>query len=58
VDKLLVSIDEAAHALSISKHTVIKYVKAGIVRSVKLGSRRLISSVELQRLATEGLGRQ
>ena len=52
---LLLSIDDAASALSISKHTVIKWVKAGVIPSVKVGSRRLISSDDLRRIATEGL---
>jgi excisionase family DNA binding protein len=53
--QLLVSIDEAARVLSMSKHTIIKWVKAGIVPSVKVGSRRLIAYADLQRITTEGL---
>jgi excisionase family DNA binding protein len=49
------SVDDAASALSISKHTVIKWVKSGVIPSVKIGSRRLISSEDLKRIATEGL---
>jgi excisionase family DNA binding protein len=52
---LLMSVDDAASALSISKHTVIKWVKSGVIPSVKIGSRRLISSEDLKRIATEGL---
>jgi excisionase family DNA binding protein len=52
---LLVSIDEAASALRLSKHTIIKWMKLGIIPSVKLGSRRLISSDDLKRIARDGL---
>ena len=52
---LLMSVDDAASALSIAKHTVIKWVKSGVIPSVKIGSRRLISSEDLKRIATEGL---
>jgi len=52
---LLMSIEDSAKTLSISKHTVIKWVKTGVIPSVNVGSRRLISSDDLQRIATEGL---
>jgi excisionase family DNA binding protein len=52
---LLMSIDDAASALSMSKHTIIKWVKSGVIPSVKVGSRRMISSDDLKRIATEGL---
>jgi excisionase family DNA binding protein len=55
MQKLLVSIEEAAAALSISKWTVRKYIDSGAIQTVKLGARRLISSGELERLAREGL---
>jgi excisionase family DNA binding protein len=54
-EKLLVSIDEAASALSISKWTVRKYVDAGSIQTVRIGTRRLIAAAELERLAMEGL---
>jgi excisionase family DNA binding protein len=53
--QLLVSIDDAARALSLSKHTIIKWVKTGVIPSVKVGSRRLIIFAELERIANEGL---
>jgi excisionase family DNA binding protein len=52
---LLVTIDDAARTLSMSKHTIIKWVKSGAAPSVKVGSRRLIEFAELQKVATEGL---
>jgi excisionase family DNA binding protein len=55
MDPLLVSIDDAARVLAMSKYTIIKWVKTGLIPSVKVGSRRLISSVDLERIATEGL---
>jgi excisionase family DNA binding protein len=55
MQKLLVSIEEAADVLSISKWTVRKYIDSGAIQTVKLGTRRLISSAELERLAKEGL---
>jgi excisionase family DNA binding protein len=55
MQKLLVSIDEASDALSISKWTLRKYIASGVVRTVKMGTRRLVSHAELERLASEGL---
>jgi hypothetical protein len=55
VPSVLNHTEDSARALSISKHTVIKWVKAWVVSSVKVGSRRLILFAELQRIATEGL---
>ena len=49
-----VSIDDAARVLRFCRHTIIKWVKAGVIPSVKLGSRRLIAFAELERIATEG----
>ena len=42
-EKLLVSPDEAADRLSITRRRVFELIKRGELRSVKLGKRRLIS---------------
>lgn len=39
---LSVSVDEAAHLLGVSRSTLFTLLEAGTIRSVKVGSRRLI----------------
>lgn len=53
--KLLFSSEEAADALSLSPWTIRGYAKSGLISSVKLGTRRLIHSAEIERIAKEGI---
>lgn len=55
-DLQLFSIPQFAdRAGGVSRWTIIKWIKDGRVRSVKLGSRRLIPVSELRRVCKEGL---
>lgn len=47
-------IDEAAAFLRISERHLYRLIDGGKARSFKLGRRRLIADVEVQRLAREG----
>lgn len=55
MQKQLFSIQEAAEALSLSPWTIRGYAKSGLVSSVKIGTRRLIHSAEIERIAKEGI---
>ena len=54
IDRLL-SLEDAAGMCSVSIWTIRKWVNKGKIKSIKLGSRRLIPKSELQRLTSEGL---
>ena len=51
----LLSLEDAAGICSVSIWTIRKWVTKGKIKSIKLGSRRLIPKSELQRLTSEGL---
>ena len=53
--KLLFSVEEAASVLSISPWTVRSHIKRGSIPTVRIGDRQLITTVTLNRIATEGL---
>ena len=53
--RLQYSIDEAAMLLSISKHTVIRDIRLGRIRTTRYGKRQLIPKDELLRVASEGM---
>jgi len=48
--KRLLSIDETAELLGISKWTVRAWIQQGRLASVKLGSRRLLAQAEIDRV--------
>ena len=50
-----VSIDQAAAMLSLSKHTVRKYEREGLIKSTRVGTRVLIPISEINRIAKEGI---
>ena len=53
-EKLLNSKIEAAFALGVSPRTMDNLIARKLVRSVKIGGRRLIHEQEIQRLAKNG----
>ncbi|MFP5265130.1 MAG: helix-turn-helix domain-containing protein [Blastocatellia bacterium] len=54
LDRLL-SLERTAQLLSVSIWTVRKWVSIGRIKSVKIGSRRLVAKSEVQRITSEGL---
>ena len=52
--KALHSVREAAERLSISSDVVRQKIKAGDIRSVRIGRRVLVSAEEISRIAREG----
>ena len=54
LDRLL-SLERTAQLLSVSIWTIRKWVSIGRIKSVKIGSRRLIPKSEVQRITSEGL---
>jgi excisionase family DNA binding protein len=48
-------IEQAAFLLSLSPHTVRKYVQEGRIKSTKLGSRRVVLSSTIAQILREGL---
>jgi excisionase family DNA binding protein len=53
-EKLVLSVNQAARALSMSPWTVRAYITAGKLRAVRIGRRVLIEPSELERLITAG----
>jgi excisionase family DNA binding protein len=53
--RLLYPIEEGAALLGISKHTLIRDIRRGLVKTTRYGKRVLIPKVELFRLAAEGV---
>jgi excisionase family DNA binding protein len=51
--KLAVSVEQAAHMLSIGRTTMFEIIGLGAVRTVKIGARRLVPVAELQRYVSE-----
>jgi excisionase family DNA binding protein len=54
-NRLGYSVTEAASVLGMAPSGLWRWIALGKIRSVKIGSRRIISALELQRLLTEGL---
>jgi excisionase family DNA binding protein len=52
MEQLLVSIEDAAKALSLSPWTLRAWATQGRLETVKLGRRRLVKKSELDRLAS------
>ena len=50
------SIGDSADTLGVSKFTVRRLIKKGLIKSVNVGARILISEAELERVASEGVG--
>lgn len=55
--KLLFTYPEAAQILSISMHTVKKYVRLKKIETVPMGRAKRIHRTEIERVAKEGLRR-
>ncbi|HGM6067147.1 helix-turn-helix domain-containing protein [Stenotrophomonas sp. AR026] len=55
LDPLLHRIPDACRRLSVSRTTLYELIKAGEIRSVKIGTRSLIPEVDLQRVLTSRL---
>lgn len=55
VPRLAWSVEEAAEILGISRRTIYELLRAGTLRSVKIGSRRLIRQSDLEEFLL-GLG--
>jgi excisionase family DNA binding protein len=51
VDPLLVSVEEGAAVLGLSRAVMYRLLKAGELRSIKVGSRRLLHVDELRSFA-------
>lgn len=56
IDKLTLSIEEAAHAIGLSPWTIRKYVALGKLKATHIGRRVLIEPCELRRLIDAGRG--
>jgi excisionase family DNA binding protein len=52
----LISVKDAAKALGVSVYTVRRLISASQIKSVHIGSRVLVSSVEVERIKREGTG--
>lgn len=50
---LLVSVPEAGRRLSVGRSTVLELVASGRLGSVKVGARRLVPVIELERFVAE-----
>ena len=55
VQRFQYPIDESAQILGISKHTMIRDIRLGRIRTVRYGKRILIPHDELVRLSSEGM---
>ena len=56
LDPLLHRIPDACRRLSVSRTTLYELIKAGEIRSVKIGTRSLIPEIDLQRVLSSRLG--
>ena len=54
VEKLFFSLSEVAKIIGLCRRTVDRYVKAGLINTVRIGSTVRITKAELDRLATTG----
>ncbi len=50
--RLAYSMDEVAESLDLSRRTLNKFVRTGVLRTIKLGGRRLVPAEELRRLCS------
>ena len=48
------TVDVACYRLGICRATLYKAIKAGKIKTVKFGARRIVPESELQRVAQEG----
>ncbi len=55
MDTLLVTIDEAAQALSVSRRTLYRLIDTGQIDTVRIGSSRRIPTVALQSFCTRAV---
>jgi excisionase family DNA binding protein len=55
LDPLLHRIPDACRRLSVSRTTLYELIKAGEIRSIKIGARSLIPEVDLQRVLSSRL---
>lgn len=53
MEKLLVSITDAAKALSLGRTSIYELIRSGELETRKMGRRRLITAVSLRRLVDE-----
>jgi excisionase family DNA binding protein len=53
MDKLLVSITDAAKALSLGRTSIYDLIRSGELETRKMGRRRLITAKSLRRLADD-----
>ncbi len=55
MEQILLSIEEAARALSLSPWTLRAWASQGVLKTVKLGRRRLVSKGVVDGLAADGI---
>ncbi len=55
LQRLAYTVGEAADMLSVTSMTIYRWIRAGKIRTVKLGGCRRISRAELERVLAEGL---
>jgi len=55
MERLLYSLEEAAEILGISKHTVARDARLGLIASKHYGRRILIPKAEIERIGYTGL---
>ena len=55
LQRLQYSIEESADLLSLSRHTLARDIRRGIIRAQRYGRRILIPREELERIARDGL---
>lgn len=58
IPKIAYSVDQAARALSIGRTKVFELLKAGQLRSIKIGSRTIIPAEGLQAMLAAGPSRE
>ena len=56
-DVLLIGVDEAARQLSLSPWTIRAWAQKGLIRSLKVGSRRMIPIAEVVRIDEGGFSK-
>lgn len=49
------SIEKTAERLDVSPHTIRAWIRRGLLASIKLGTRRLVSESEIQRVIQHGI---
>jgi excisionase family DNA binding protein len=55
LDRLQYPIEEGASLLGVSKHTLIRDIRQGRIKTIRYGKRILIPRDELLRIAKEGM---